>query len=467
VNGITGRVLAAAIAVAGTLVFAAPALAAPANDDFGSAQPITLPQTVPGDLTGATTETNEPTHSPLTPTQSVWYSWTSGALATKIKLAACQGNALASNVGVAIYTGSALGSLTQQGASGPNDCFLKLTTSPTTDYKIAVFNRFGNAGTFQLEFRTLDPPDNDDFVDAEQILGSLPQTVTGTNLDATVEPDEPGHGGSGQGSVWYRWTASATILVRLNACSTNGPGPVALAVYTGTDFASLDPVARFQSCRAYFSASAGMTYRVAVDTFGGLPEGPFSMQVRQAFPPANDNLANAQLIPGDTIQDISGTTVDATTEMNEPNHIVSGGPPGPPDLGPPASVWFMWTSGPVGGPVSIDGCNPAGGSLAVYTGDTYSNLSGVTPINGNCAQSFMAAPSTTYKIAVEGLGDGGAFVLNPTPAPPAPPGAGPTPSLSPAALGPTGQRAAALKKCKKRHGRAHKSCVKRAKRLPV
>jgi hypothetical protein len=43
----------------------------------------------------------------------------------------------------------------------------------------------------------------------------------------------------------------------------------------------------------------------------------------------------------------------------------------------------------------------------------------------------------------------------------------PSPTPPPAAVGPTGQRAAALKKCKKKKGAARKKCKKKANRLPV
>jgi hypothetical protein len=49
---------------------------------------------------------------------------------------------------------------------------------------------------------------------------------------------------------------------------------------------------------------------------------------------------------------------------------------------------------------------------------------------------------------------------------PAQPGGGSTPAATPAA-GPTGLRAAALKKCKHKHGRARAKCKKRANLLPV
>jgi hypothetical protein len=472
--------------LAGALLFAAPALAAaPANDDFGNAEPTVLPSTTNGTLTESTIESGEPNPSGslfVVPTQSVWYSWTSPGSTSKVEFSACPAPITGSTPGVAIYTGSPVNSLTLVTTSGPNttdsksDCSVKLVAAPSTTYKIVVWNKHTTfnpvvLGAFQLQLRALNPPANDDFANAVTIPSSLPQTVNGTNVDATGQPGEPNHflpsSSGAQASVWYSWTATADGPIRLNACSTNGPGPVAIAVYTGADVSSLTPVAWFQSCRDYFDATNGQQYMFALDTSGGLPDGPFSLLVRRAFPPANDDLANAQVITGDSIQNVAGTTVDATTEPGEPNHIISGGPPGPPDLGPPASVWFTWTSGASGSSVTIDGCNPAGGSIAVYTGTDYSDLTHVTAINGACAQTFTAAPFTNYKIAVEGLGDGAAFTLNPPPAPPSGGDGGGSPPASPSPPGPTGRRAAALKKCKKKPARARKACIKKAKRLPV
>jgi hypothetical protein len=471
----------------GALFFAAPALAAPpANDDFANALSLGAPpQTVGGTLAESTIQTDEPNPTGsgvfVVPTQSVWYSWTSPGSTSKVKFSACPTPITGSTPGVAIYTGSALSSLTLVTTSGANsvnsenDCSVKLVAQPSTSYKIVVYNKDSSfnhvtLGAFQLQLRALNPPVNDDFANSVAIPSVLPQVVSGTNVDATGEPGEPNHffpfSSGARASVWYSWTATADGPIRINACANNGPEPTVIAVYTGSDVASLTPVGWFQSCRAYFDATNGQVYRIAADILcGNCDESPFSLTIRNANPPPNDDLADAQVIPGPTIDNVSGTTVDATTETGEPNHIVSGGPPGPPDFGPPASVWFSWTSGPSGGPVSIDGCQTAGGSVAVYTGDTYP-LTTVTPINGSCAQSFTADPSTTYKIVVEGLGDGAPFVLNPPPsAGGGGGGGGPAPTPGPPAA--TGKRAAALKKCKKKPARARKECVKRAKRLPV
>ena len=69
--------------------------------------------------------------------------------------------------------------------------------------------------------------------------------------------------------------------------------------------------------------------------------------------------------------------------------------------------------------------------------------------------------------------DSEAITITVTAVPPPPPaggdtgGGGSTGSTTAAPAGPTGQRAAALKKCKKKHGRARANCKKRANRLPV
>jgi CSLREA domain-containing protein len=67
--------------------------------------------------------------------------------------------------------------------------------------------------------------------------------------------------------------------------------------------------------------------------------------------------------------------------------------------------------------------------------------------------------------------DVGAFELGATVSPPptggGTPGGGTPGAATPGATTPTGQRAAALKKCKHKHGRARSKCKKRARTLPV
>ena len=116
------------------------------------------------------------------------------------------------------------------------------------------------------------PPANDDFANPV-VLDDLVSPLTGTNLWATKEPGEPNHGmDAGGASVWYAWTPpfAGTVYV-----STEGtPMDTLLGVYTGSSVSSLTLLAANDDAnrwtapsRSCFTATAGTTYRIAVDGF--------------------------------------------------------------------------------------------------------------------------------------------------------------------------------------------------------
>lgn len=112
---------------------------------------------------------------------------------------------------------------------------------------------------------------NDLFGNAAVMSGAV---ELGTNVGATSESGEPGHAGSpASASVWWRWTASFSGSVTFH---TNGSGfDTVLAVYTGTSVNALTPVAsdddsgNGNASLLNFTATAGVTYHVAVDGSGG------------------------------------------------------------------------------------------------------------------------------------------------------------------------------------------------------
>ena len=135
------------------------------------------------------------------------------------------------------------------------------------------------------------PPPNDNFANAIAIPVGYNSwgTVTGTNASATAEPGEPAHAGlPAAQSVWYSWTAPSDGTIHLDAF--NSSFTARLAVYTGTVLSNLSVVAAsdFNAPSASvpaapvngnlggvrFSASAGTTYYIAVDTERGTA-GPF------------------------------------------------------------------------------------------------------------------------------------------------------------------------------------------------
>ncbi|HEU4658122.1 MAG TPA: hypothetical protein VFR97_11370 [Capillimicrobium sp.] len=125
------------------------------------------------------------------------------------------------------------------------------------------------------------PPPNDAFAAATEIAPAG-GAVDGTNADATFEDGEPDHAGSGYGalhSVWFRWTAPVSGPARVATCGSAFNTRV--GVYTGAAVGALAPVAANEdsagpTCpgtawsEVSFDAAAGTTYRIAVDTSGGV-----------------------------------------------------------------------------------------------------------------------------------------------------------------------------------------------------
>ena len=154
-----------------------------------------------------------------------------------------------------------------------------------------------------------------------------------------------------------------------------------------------------------FAASAGTTYYIAVDGYGGA----VGNLILNLNPAGNDDFAQAA-----AIFVTSGTaTTDTREASKEPYEPAHAG-----DIGG-HSVWYRWTA-PANGPVDFNTLGSAFRTvLAVYTGDAVTNLAPVAAnLNdvGGLVTSrvdFYATNGTTYQIAVDGLGgDSGTLQLN-------------------------------------------------------
>lgn len=257
------------------------------------------------------------------------------------------------------------------------------------------------------------PPANDNFASAQVITGPS-GAVAGTNVEATKETGEPNHAGSSGGaSIWYAWTAPATGGYTFDTCASDFD--TVLGVYTGTTVDMLTTVAsNDDSCglgsSVTFTATAGVTYHIAIDGFGGAT-GTTSLSWVVQPAPANDDFVNAQPISGPS-GTVAASNVSATKEPGEPNHAGNAGG---------SSVWYSWTA-PSTGRFRFDTCRSGLDTLlAVYTGTAVNSLTPVAANDDGCgAQSsvvFTATASTVYFIAVDGHNAGagpatGAFLLD-------------------------------------------------------
>jgi hypothetical protein len=266
----------------------------PVNDNFASSFTISgTDPVVDGSNTGATKESGEPSHGGNAGGASVWYSWTA-PLSGPAYIDTCFSEF---DTLLGVYTGSAVNALTL--VAGDNDdvsycgsgggSAVQFNAVQGTTYRIAVdgSNAAPNApaiGGFELFVYLAQPPANDNFAAATVLSGSSAR-ATGDNLDATAQAGEPAHAGIGPYfSVWYAWTAPGSGPVTIDTCGSDFD--TVLAVYTGNAVNALSPVAsnnNSPSCPprslVTFTASAGTTYRIAVD--GDYDVGDIDLRLNQ------------------------------------------------------------------------------------------------------------------------------------------------------------------------------------------
>jgi hypothetical protein len=405
----------------------------PANDDFANATSIDPepPQSIGGTTRLADKESGEPNHAGDPGGHSVWYSWTPSSSGT-VDISTCSSFSNLDAV-LAVYTGSAVDALTPVAGNddGPEsegfpgcsftDSEVSIEVTAGTAYKIAVDAASGAVGRFTLRIRGR--PQNDDFASPQVLNAALPASATQvTNRLATKESGEPSHAGNAGGhSVWYEWTPSSGGPVAISTCSSESDLDTLLAVYTGSTLAGLTSVAandddangrcRDSNSEARFTATAGTTYRIAVDGKNG-EEGRFDLFIEG--PPANDAFANAQTLSASLPVFGTGSTRFASKETGEPDH--AGNPGG-------KSVWFSWTPSS-SGQFAISVCPFLEVSpdtlVAVYTG---SSVDALTPVASNDDSSaackgtgsqvaLNVVAGTTYRIAVDSkAGIEGPFTL--------------------------------------------------------
>jgi hypothetical protein len=130
----------------------------PANDDFENAQPVGRPARVAGSTVDATEQPGEPEPAVYGgSSRSVWYK----LAATRNDVAKASTYEGVQGAMVAVYTGNAVGSLTEVGEevgpTGPRDTMYFSTTAGTT-YYIAVRSHGDNADDFTLSITAPSPP---------------------------------------------------------------------------------------------------------------------------------------------------------------------------------------------------------------------------------------------------------------------------------------------------------------------
>jgi len=245
------------------------------NDDFAAALTLTGSNaSTTGQNVGATKEPGEPDHGGDSGGASVWWRWqapTSGLVTIDTF-----GSNFDTTLGV--YTGSSVSSLTtvvqNDDAGSGLQSQVAFDAQAGVTYHIAVDGYAGQTGSIDLNLSQAgSAPANDAFASSLLLVGSA-ASATGSNVGATKEPGEPDHGGdSGGASVWWRWQTPTSETVTIDTFGSNFD--TTLGVYTGSSVSSLTLVAQNDDAggglqsQVTLNAQAGVTYRIAVDGYGG------------------------------------------------------------------------------------------------------------------------------------------------------------------------------------------------------
>ena len=255
------------------------------------------------------------------------------------------------------------------------------------------------------------PPANDDYGDASPIL-SVPALVSGTSAEATMQQDEPKHGGSAgfsnpeiaSQSVWYSLVVPADRWVVIEATTQSEFLLPLLTVFTGSEAHIARRVAASVSYPLVVKLIGGVEYRIAVlmhaDLHPGLGPAPgetFELRItrfeNEELRPGNDDFVNAVELKGEELPLIvSGSNNGATQEIGEPfpnNELSAVG----------RSVWYRWMAPHAGGiQVVVNGQDGIFPATAVFTGETLVSLEQVS--SSSAPGLFYATKGVLYHIVI-------------------------------------------------------------------
>jgi hypothetical protein len=419
----------------------------PGNDNLADATSLSNAPSgaADGSNMGATTEDGEPTHlvqAGVDTSSTVWWTWVapdSGAYEFDTSGSSNDGGPLDTTLGIFTQpAGAGLTEVVSNDDVSANDVTsrVEFTATQGATYLIQVGTHpDGPTGAIQLNWapsQVSAAPANDNFASASAMdadSGSLDGSTVGATLEET-EPGPPCDCNALGNTVWYEWTPSKTGTATLNLDSSFSGS---LAVYQAGDSLSSLQLQTSGNGAAGFSVSlvgvGGSSYYVQVGTWDDSP-GAFTLSwALGGPPPANDNWADAEALPGTSSGSVTGTNANATTEEVEPTALVEA------DISTYETVWWKWVA-PASGPVAFD-TNRTGAEsgdaddtvLGVFTGASLSQLQEVASDDDDGAAGgltarvrFDATAGTTYYVQVGSYYEStpGTFKLSwaPTVAPP-------------------------------------------------
>lgn len=243
---------------------------APANDNFASATLAKLPTAAAINVKTkndfASIEAGEPKFL-ASVSRTIWFKIV--PTTTRAYLFGTKGSSF--DTTLALYSGTALNALTLVASNddsplGGLQSRLSAVLTAGKTYYMQLGGVNGTMGT--VSFNTvLYGPANDLFANAIALSGT-PGTVTGSNVDASVEAGELLPLAAVQGTVWWRYTATSTKNVSVSTTGSGFDTTLAVMVQGGpkglTMVAFNDDDGALTTSRVGFQQVSGRTYFIQV-----------------------------------------------------------------------------------------------------------------------------------------------------------------------------------------------------------
>lgn len=246
---------------------------------------------------------------------------------------------------------------------------------------VSVFTPSGNAVSTGV-FTVSNPPANDHFAAAQALNGNS-GSVSGTNVGATKEPNEPNHAGdTGGHSVWYAWTAASNGPVTFNTFGSSFD--TVLAAYTGAALNALTPIASDDQGDGFssvvsFNAVSGTTYRLAIDGRGGVIGNLSLNWTTNVSAPSISGFTPTSGAPGTQVT-INGASLGSATAVSFAGTTASFG------IVSDSQIVATVPAGAASGAITVTDLAGSGSSASSFTiGDTASNddFANAATITGN------------------------------------------------------------------------------------
>ncbi len=365
----------------------------PGADNFADALIITTDSIILDDTpVGATVEPDEPADVYESPRHSRWWLWTpprSGFARIRIGGYGMYWN---------MYKGNSFETMEHLGRGAyAHPGVVSVTAGQTYALVVDVSARVSYLREFTMDLSIWDAPLNDN-MDHAIIFPEGGGAVTGHNVGASLETNESKLRDSLNGcTIWWRWTAPRDCIAVLTGEIESSPywrSDMTFAVYLDehpyqSQLAGIGMASRFP-------AYAGTTYLFMADSYDD-QVGLITLDLDLFDPITNNDFDEATILTAP----VDALLIDNTGANNEPGEPVHSPES---DTGGGVSIWYEWTPDASGlAKVSIYRPSGIAPIIAVYTGDSITNLTPIASVQGgyNTFLTFRAQEAETYHIAID------------------------------------------------------------------